>query len=315
MEMRRLGNAGLQVSVVGLGCNNFGDRCDFDATKRVVDRAIEGGITFFDTADTYGKRGGSETFLGDILGARRKGVVLATKFCLPMADDIYSRGASRRYVMQAVEASLKRLKTDWIDLYQIHFPDPLTPIEETLRALDDLVQHGKVRYIGCGNFTAWQTVEAVWTSRLRNLESIVTAQNHFSMLWRKDVKPDLLRVTESYQLGLLPYYPLAGGFLTGKYRRAEALPVGARLARVKRLSDRYVTDANWSLTEKLEAWAMANDHSLLDLAFAWLLAHPVIPTVIAGATRPEQIDANIKAGEWVLTPAQKAQLDGILETD
>ena len=311
MEMRRLGKTGLRVSVVGLGCNNFGDRCDFAATKRVVDRAVEGGITFFDTSDTYGKRGGSETFLGDSLGARRQGVVLATKFCLPMADDVYTRGASRRYILQAVEASLERLKTDWIDLYQVHFPDPLTPIEETLRALDDLVRQGKVRYIGCGNFTAWETVEALWTSRHHNLESFVTAQNHFSMLWLKDVKPDLLRVAESYGLGLLPYYPLAGGFLTGKYRRGEAMPAGARLASVKRLSDRYVTEANQDLIEKLEAWAAARDHTLLDLAFAWLLAEPAVSSVIAGATRPEQIDANVAATAWRLTPAERAEVSRI----
>ncbi len=195
----------------------------------------------------------------------------------------------------------------------MHFPDPLTPIEETLRALDDLVRQGKVRYIGCGNFTAWEAVDALWTSRHYNLESFVTAQNHFSILWLKDAKPDLLRVAESWGLGLLPYYPLAGGFLTGKYRRDAAMPAGARLASVKRLSDRYVTNANWDMIEKLEVWALAQGHALLDLAFAWLLAHPVIPTVIAGATRPEQIDANIEAGEWVLTPAQKTEVDAILD--
>ncbi len=312
MQTRRLGKSDLQVSVVGLGCNNFGDRCDLAATTRVVESAIDRGVTFFDTSDTYGKRGGSETFLGQIFGARRQRVALATKFGLPMADDLYTRGASRRYIMQAVEASLKRLRTDWIDLYQIHFPDPMTPIEETLRALDDLVRQGKVRYIGCANFTAWAMVEALWTSRCNNLETFVTTQNHFSLLWPHDVKPDMLNAAAAYDVGLLPYYPLAAGFLTGKYRRERAMPKGARLASVKRLSDRYVTPANWDLIEKLDLWAQAQGHSLLELAFAWLLCHPVIPTVIAGASTPAQLDANVKAAEWLLTPAQKAEVDALV---
>ncbi len=312
MELRRLGKTGLRVSAVGLGCNNFGDRCDFEATRRVIDKAIDSGITFFDTSDTYGKRGGSETFMGRALGARRQNIVLASKFGLPMADDMLTRGAARRYIMRAVEASLKRLQTDWLDLYQVHFPDPLTPIEETLRALDDLVRQGKVRYIGCCNFASWMAVEGLWTSRHFNLESFVTVQNHYSLLWLKDVQPDLLAAAAAYGLGLLPYYPLAGGFLTGKYRRREAMPEGARLSNTKRLSDRYVTETNWDRIEKLEAYAKGHGRGLLDLAFAWLLAHPVIPSVIAGATKPEQIDANVKAGEWVLTEDQKAEVDKIV---
>ncbi len=312
MQMRRLGTTGLQVSAVGLGCNNFGDRTDDETSRAVVDRAIERGVNFFDTADAYGKRGGSETLLGKVLGPRRKDIVLATKFGLPMADDLMTRGASRRYIMQSVEASLKRLRTDWIDLYQIHFPDPNTPIEETLRALDDVVRQGKVRYIGCANFSAWTTVEAVWTSRHLGLHSFATVQNHFSLLWLKDVHPEMLQAAGAYGLGLLPYYPLAGGFLTGKYRRNEAMPEGSRLSYLKRLSDRYVTNENWELIGRLDAWTEKHQKGLLDLAFAWLLAQPVIPSVIAGATKPEQIDANVDASNWKLTPEQKAEVDALV---
>ena len=312
MQYRCLGKTGLQVSVVGLGCNNFGDRTDFEGTQAVVGRAIDSGVNFLDTADAYGKKGGSETYLGRVLGERRKRIVLATKFALPMGDDVLTKGASRRYIFEAVEASLKRLQTDWIDLYQIHFPDPQTPIEETLRALDDLVHQGKVRYIGCANFTAWETVEAQWTSRHFDLSSFATAQNHFSLLWLKDAHPDLLEVCDAYGVGLLPYYPLAGGFLTGKYRRDAAMPEGSRLSYLKRLSDRYVTDRNWEMIGKLEAFASSHGKGLLDLAFAWLLAHPCIPTVIAGATKPEQIDSNVAASEWILTPQQKAEVDAIV---
>jgi aryl-alcohol dehydrogenase-like predicted oxidoreductase len=315
MELRRVGNTGLRVSAVGIGCNNFGDRIDQPATERVVSAAIDSGITLFDTADTYGKRGGSETILGNILGPRRKQIVLATKFGRSMADDKTTRGASRRYIMQAVEASLKRLQTDWIDLYQLHFPDAETPIEETMRALDDLVRQGKVRYLGCSNFPGWMALEAVWTSRHHGLEHFVTVQNQYSLLWRHDVEPDLLTVASKYGLGILPYYPLAGGFLTGKYKRGTAMPAGARLSYVKRLQDRYVNDANWDTIDKLQAFATRHGHTLLDLAFAWLLAHPEVPSVIAGATKPEQIEANVKAGSWRLAPEQKIEVDNIVGGD
>ncbi|HWG04618.1 MAG TPA: aldo/keto reductase, partial [Beijerinckiaceae bacterium] len=272
MEFRRLGNTGLQVSAIGVGCNNFSTRCDFEGSKRVVGKALDLGITFFDTADSYGK-GGSEDYLGEILGPRRADIVLATKFCLPMGEGALTKGASRRYIMRAVEASLRRLRTDWIDLYQLHFPDPATPIEETLRALDDLVRQGKVRYIGCSNLAAWQLVDAIWTSRQHNLETFVTSQNQYSLLVR-DAEDQLLPAIRTYGLGLLPYYPLAGGFLTGKYKRGMPMPEDARLSYVERLSKRYVTDRNWNRIEQLQKIADAHGGSLLDLAFGWLLAHP-----------------------------------------
>jgi aryl-alcohol dehydrogenase-like predicted oxidoreductase len=230
MEFRNLGRSGLRVSLVGLGCNNFGARIDLDATRKVVHRALDVGITLFDTADSYGNRGGSETMLGDALGDRRKDIVLATKFSQPMDDAQTLKGASRRYIMSAVEASLRRLKTDWIDLYQQHLPDPLTPSEETLRALEDLTRQGKVRYIGCSNMAAWQVTEAVWTSRLHDLNAFASAQDDYSLA--RDGERELLPALTAHGLGLLPFF-LAGGLLTGKYKRGQPLPEKSPTAYVK----------------------------------------------------------------------------------
>ncbi|MEI9984831.1 MAG: aldo/keto reductase [Aliidongia sp.] len=227
MILRNLGKSGLRVSLVGLGCNNFGMKLDVEGTRKVVHKALDVGITLFDTADIYGNAGGSETCLGQVLGDRRKDIVLATKFANPMGEGEMKKGASRRYIVSAVEASLKRLRTDWIDLYQQHVPDPLTPIDETLRALEDLVRSGKVRYIGCSNFKAWQVVEAQWTARSAGLSGFVSCQDEYSLLVR-DIEKELLPAAEAYGLGLLPYFPLASGLLTGKYRRNQALPEGAR---------------------------------------------------------------------------------------
>lgn len=309
MEFRRLGNTGLQVSTIGVGCNNFSARCDFEASRRVVHKALDLGITFFDTSDSYGK-GGSEDYLGQILGPRRADVVVATKFSLPMGEGRLMKGASRRYIMRAVEASLQRLRTDWIDLYQLHFPDPETPIEETLRALDDLVHQGKVRYIGCSNLVAWQVVEALWTSRQNGLNTFVTSQNQYSVLVR-DAEDELLPAIRAYGLGLLPYYPLAGGFLSGKYQREAPMPQDARLSYVERLSKRYVTERNWDRIEQLQKIARARGGTLLDLAFGWLLAHPEVPSVIAGATKPEQIEQNVKAGSFALDSEAMAEIGAI----
>src|SRR5262249_1185641 len=227
MEQRNLGKSGLQVPVVGLGCNNFGGRIDLAATRSVVHKALDLGITFFDEADTYGDpRGSSETCLGQILGDRRKDIVLATKFARPMDAAGRFQGASRSYIMAGVEASLRRLKTDWIDLYQQHQPDPLTPIEETLRALDDLIRQGKGRYIGCSTLPAWQVVEAQWTSRYHGLHHFVSCQEEYSLL-RRGLDDEMMPIFETYGLGLIPFAPLANGLLTGKYRRAEPLPQGA----------------------------------------------------------------------------------------
>jgi aryl-alcohol dehydrogenase-like predicted oxidoreductase len=310
LKQRNLGKSGLLVSVVGLGCNNFGMRIDLEASRKVVHKAIDVGITLFDTADIYGNKGGSEDFLGQILGSRRKDIVLATKFAMPMDDAGTLKGASRRYIMRAVEDSLRRLRTDWIDLYQQHQADPLTPMEETLRALDDLVRQGKVRYIGCSNLPAWQVVEAQWTARHHNLNAFVSCQDEYSLVVR-DIEKDLVPAMQAYDLGLLPFFPLASGLLTGKYKRNAPLPEGTRLANTQRLADRYMTEANWPIVEKLGDFAQARGRTLLELAFSWLASRPYVSSVIAGATKPEQIEQNIKAVDWALTPEEIAEIDKI----
>jgi aryl-alcohol dehydrogenase-like predicted oxidoreductase len=309
LEIRNLGLSGLRVSTIGLGCNNFGGRIDLEASRKVVHKALDLGITLFDTADVYGNQGGSETCLGAILGDRRKDIVLATKFAMPMDKEGTLKGASRRYIMSAVETSLRRLKTDWIDLYQVHQPDPLTPIEETLRALDDLVRHGKVRYVGCSNFPAWQVVAAQWTSRHHNLNGFVSCQDEYSLLVR-DIERDLVPAIGEYGLGLLPFFPLASGLLTGKYKR-DAKPEGARLSYMQALADRYMTDANWRIVDRLAEFAAQHDRTLLELAFSWLAARPAVSSVIAGATKPEQVELNVKAADWALTPEEMAEIDKI----
>ncbi|MBM3554686.1 MAG: aldo/keto reductase [Alphaproteobacteria bacterium] len=308
MKSRNLGRSGLQVSLVGLGCNNFGMRLDLEGTRKVVHKALDLGITLFDTADVYGNLGGSEELLGQTLGERRKDIVLATKFGMPMDAAETKKGASRRYIMAAVEASLKRLRTDWIDLYQQHRPDPLTPIEETLRALDDLVRQGKVRYIGCSNLPAWQVVEAQWTAKTINAGAFVCCQDEYSLVVR-DIERELIPAMEAQGMGLLPFFPLASGLLTGKYRRGGAMPEGARLTLTKRLSDRFLTEANWQIAERLQAFCDQRGHTLLELAFSWLAARPTVASVIAGATKPDQLEANVKAADWALGAEDLAEVD------
>jgi aryl-alcohol dehydrogenase-like predicted oxidoreductase len=308
METRNLGTSGLRVSAVGLGCNNFGGRIGLDESRAVVHRALDLGITLFDTADTYGNRGGSEDCLGQVLGDRRKDIVLATKFGLPMDEAKILSGASRRYIMTAAEASLRRLRTDWIDLYLLHTPDALTPIEETLRALDDLIRQGKVRYVGNSNFAAWQAVAADWTARHHDLDRFVSCQNEYSLL-KRDIEAELAPAMQACGLGLLPYFPLAAGLLTGKYRRQAAPPQGTRFARMQGLADRYLTPANWTILERLEDFCARRGHSLLELAFSWLKARPAVASVIAGATKPEQVEQNVKAASWALTPDDLAEID------
>ena len=313
MEYRNLGRSGLRVSAVGLGCNNFGLKLDREATRAVVHKALDLGVTLFDTANSYGNRGGSETHLGEILGARRKDMVLATKFGLEMDDVGVKRGGSRRYIMLAVEESLHRLKTDWIDLYQLHKPDPLTPMEETLGALSDLVRQGKVRYIGCSNVTAWQVADAHWLARTGGLASFVSCQDEYNMLNRQ-LERDLMPAMQRYGLGLLPYFPLANGLLTGKYKRNAPMPAGARLTLNLRYANRdYVNDTNWPIVEKLVDFASARGRSLLELAFAWTAARPTVASVIAGATTPEQIEANCKAIGWSLSAAEIAEAETITQ--
>ena len=310
MEKRRLGNSGLLVSLVGLGCNNFGQFIDLDASRKVIDKAIELGITLFDTADFYGQRGGSETMIGQILGQRRKEIVLATKFGMPMDEAETLKGASRRYILSAVEASLRRLKTEWIDLYQLHQVDRLTPMEETLRALDDLVRQGKVRYIGVSNHPAWKVADAMWTSRHLNLNAYVSCQDEYSLLVRKP-ESDLIPMMKAFGLGLLPYFPLASGLLTGKHKRDRLQP-GSRLL-TARFATRFTTDENFAMVERLSDFCKKRDHTLLELAFSWLAANEVNASIIAGATKPEQLEQNVKAVDWKLRPEELEEVDQITE--
>ncbi|MES2028095.1 MAG: aldo/keto reductase [Pseudomonadota bacterium] len=310
MEIRNLGRSGLRVSAVGLGCNNFGQRTDLETSRKVIHKAIDLGITLFDTADIYAGMGGSETVLGEVLGDRRKDIVLATKYCKPMSNDGSKQGASRRYIMSAVEASLKRLKTDYIDLYQQHDYDALTPIEETLRTLDDLVRQGKVRYIGNSNFPAWRIAEAEMAARQMGVAAFVSCQDEYSLVVR-DIEKDLLPAAQHFNLGLLPFFPLANGLLTGKYKPGAEPPADSRFAKAPALRDRSATPRNQAIVAKLDAFVKARGHTLLELAFSWLAARPQVSSVIAGATRVEQIEQNVKAAEWKLTAEEMAEIDTI----
>ena len=310
MLIRNLGGSGLRVSAVGLGCNNFGQRTNLEDSRKVIHKALDLGITLFDTADIYAGMGGSETVLGTVLGDRRKDIVLATKYSKPMATDGTKQGASRRYIMNAVEASLKRLKTDYIDLYQQHDYDPLTPIEETLRALDDLIRQGKVRYIGNSNFPAWRVAEAEHVARAINTSRFVSCQDEYSLVVR-EIEKDLLPCAQEYRLGLLPFFPLASGLLTGKYKRGEAAPADTRFGKAPQLRERYVTERNEDIVDKLKAFAESRGHTLLELALSWLAARPQVASVIAGATRVEQVEQNVKAITWSLTAQEMAEIDGI----
>ena len=308
MEQRNVGRSGLQVSVAGLGCNNFGWRIDLEGSRKVIHKALDLGITLFDTADIYGDLGGSEKILGQVLGDRRKDIILATKFGMAMGP---KKGASRRHIMASIEGSLRRLNTDWIDLYQLHQPDPRTPIEETSRAMDDLVTQGKVRYIGCSNLPAWHVVEAQWTSRNLGNNPFISCQDEYSLVVREPER-ELIPAMEAYGLGLLPYFPLASGLLTGKYNRGR-MPEGARLSNVKRLADRYFTDRNWSILERLTEFASKRGHGVAELAIAWLSSRRIVSSVIAGATKPEQVEENVRAMEWKLTPEELKEIDTITE--
>ncbi|MEQ8266462.1 MAG: aldo/keto reductase [Parvibaculum sp.] len=310
MRFKALGNSGLKVSVAGLGCNNFGMKIDQAATDIVVGKALDLGVTLFDTADVYGNKGGSETMLGKALGARRKDIVLATKFGLPMGDGEYMKGGSRRYIVSAVEASLKRLGTDYIDLYQLHFPDPDTPIEETMAALDDLVHSGKVRYIGSSNFAGWQFTEAAFIGKERRLTPFVSAQNHYNLLDRK-IEFDLVPAVKKYGGGVLPYFPLASGMLTGKYRRGGNGPEDGRLTMAPGMGKNLLTDANFDLVEKVTAFAETRGKTTLDAAIGWLASQPHVASVIAGATKPEQVEANVKASEWEMSAEELAEMNKI----
>ncbi len=313
-RLRRLGRSGLAVSSVGFGCNNLGRaRTDTESPEvaaRVVQAAVDAGITLFDTADIYGDPPGrSEELLGAALGTRRSSVVVATKFGMDArganGPDDGARG-SRRYIRTAVEHSLRRLQTDWIDLYQFHQPDPLTPIDETLAALDDLVIAGKVRYIGSSNFAGWQVAHAAWLARDRRSAPFVAAQNHYSLL-NRDLERELIPAAAEFGVGVLPFYPLANGLLTGKYSRQHA-PEGSRLREIK---PQLMETAPWDALERLQAFADARSLSMLQVAFGWLLAQPVVGSVIAGATSAEQAVANAAAADYRPTADDLAEIDTI----
>jgi aryl-alcohol dehydrogenase-like predicted oxidoreductase len=309
MEYRRLGNSGLKVSRAGLGCNNFGWRCDEEQSAAVVHKALDLGVNFFDTSNSYG-RGLSEEYLGRALAGRRSEAVIATKVGSRVGEGPLESGASRRHIMQQVEGSLRRLATDYIDLYQIHFPDESTPTEETMRALDDLVRQGKARYVGCSNYAAWQVVESQWVAKTHDLTPFVSAQNRYSLMERR-IERELVAVCGKYGLGVLPYFPLASGFLTGKYRRGEPLPEGTRLAAVAPMAGDVLTEHNFDVLERLEAFAQARGRSMVDLALGWLANHSYISSVIAGATRPEQVEQNVSAVSWRLTAEETAEIDAM----
>lgn len=310
MEHRRLGASGLKVSEIGLGCNNFGMRIDEAETARVVHAAIDSGINFFDTADVYGGSQ-SEVMLGKALKGRRDDVVVATKFAMQMGQRPDQKGGSRRYIMSAVEASLKRLDTDYIDLYQMHRYDEETPIEETLRALDDLTRQGKVRYFGNSNFTGWQIADADWTAKSEHLNRFVSAQNNYSLLER-NVEREVLPACARFGLGFLPFFPLASGLLSGKYKRGEAPPEGTRLAAWGKRGAEAMNDKAMEKVEKLQGFASERGHSLLELAFAWLLAQPTVSSVIAGATKPDQVQANAAAAAWKLSAQDASDVSALI---
>ena len=305
---RTLGHSGLQVSLIGLGTNNFGGRLDLEASRRVIHKALDVGITLFDTADIYGNKGGSETILGNVLGARRKEVILATKFGHPMSETPPLKGASRNYIFQAVDASLRRLRTDWIDLYQIHTPDAETPIAETVQALADLVQAGKVRYIGLSNFTPAQMIEAQAVAGELKAPAFITSQDEYSLLQREP-EQERAAVIQQQGLSLLPFFPLANGLLTGKYRPGQAAPEGSRLAGAPGLAERYLTEPKLQLADRLEQFARRHGHTLLELAFSWLAAHAFVDSIIAGASSAEQVALNAKAANWALTADELAEID------
>ena len=312
MQYRRLGASGLHVSTVGLGTNNFGFRMDQESSIRVGRFAVDEGINFIDTADSYGG-GLSEERIGMALKDNRHDVIIASKAGNPVGEGPNKRGASRHHIMNRVEASLRFLQTDYIDLYQVHRPDPNTPIEETMRALDDLVRLGKVRYIGCSNFAAWQVCEAIWISRANNFAPFVTVQPEYNML-NRSVELELVPFCHEYNIGILPFYPLASGFLTGKYRQGEPVPEGTRLAGNQRAQGNTLTEKNFAMLARLENFAEERGHPMVELAIAWLLGNSAVSSVIAGATRTEQVSANVKAADWALTPEDMVEIDEILRS-
>lgn len=311
MKYRHLGASGLEVSVTGIGTNNFGGRLDEKQSAAVVHAALDYDINLFDTANIY-THGVSEEHLGKALKGRRVGALVATKFGMQWEEGPHGKGGSRKHIMDSLEGSLKRLGTDYIDLYQIHRQDPETPVDETLRALDDAIRDGKVRYIGCSNFDAWRIADAMWQSEHYGLARFVSAQPEYSMVVR-DVEEEIMPACEQYGLGILPYFPLAHGLLTGKYKRGQDVPEGTRLALTPAAQDRRLTDENFDVLDRLQAFVDARSKTLVELAFAWLLGHGAVSSVIAGASNPEQVAQNAAAADWELTAEEMSELDELLK--
>lgn len=311
MKYRRLGASGLEVSETGIGTNNFGGRLDAAQSASVVHSALDNGINLFDTANIY-THGVSEEYLGKALQGRRSNALIATKFGMLWEKGPHGKGGSRKHIMDSLEGSLDRLGTDYIDLFQIHMQDPDTPIDETLRALDDAVRAGKVRYIGCSNFDAWRIADAQWTSEHYGLARFVSAQPEYSMVVR-DIEAEILPVCENYGVGILPYFPLAHGLLTGKYKRGQDVPEGTRLALTPAAQEKRLTDQNFDLLEKLDQFVSTRDKTMVELAFAWLLAHKAVSSVIAGASNPEQVAQNAAAAEWELSAEEMTELGTLLD--
>lgn len=309
MEYRQLGKSGLKVSAIGLGGNTFGNGADEAATARIVNRALDIGVNFIDTADVY-TRGTSEELVGKAVKGRRHEAIIATKVRGKMGDLPNDEGLSRKHIMDGIEASLRRLQTDYVDLYQVHQVDPSTPIYETLSALDTLVSQGKVRYLGCSNFAAWQICESLWASDRKNLTPFVSVQPRYNLMDRA-IERELLPFCRQYGIGIIPYSPLAGGILTGKYKEGEAPPPDTRAGRQDRLRNQLTPDLH-AKVGALGKWAQDQGHTAGDLALAWLLSRPEVSTIIAGATRPEQVESNAKAAEWKLSESDLKQIDQTL---
>ncbi|NJN44717.1 MAG: aldo/keto reductase [Anaerolineae bacterium] len=310
MQYRNLGHSGLKVSAIGLGTNQFGGKADQETVNDILAAARDTGINFIDTADVY-QKGRSEETIGNAIQSRRGAYLIATKFRHPTGDGPNEGGTSRHHIMESIHASLRRLNTDYIDLYQVHSWDADTPLEEMMRTLEDLLRAGKVRYIGASNFTAWQLTRANALAEMRGWTQFVSIQPHYHMFERK-IEGELIPACEYLNVGVLPYFPLAGGFLTGKYRRGEPAPAGSR-GETSPYVQRHMTDANFDKVEKLIAFAEARQHSLNDLAHAWLLAQPQIASVISGATKVEHVVANAKAGDWALSDEEDKEVRAILE--
>ncbi|HEY3694419.1 aldo/keto reductase [Phenylobacterium sp.] len=310
MEQRNIGKSGLRVSLIGLGGNNFGGVLDLEASRAIVDTALDLGVNFIDTSNTYGApKGASEEVLGQLLASRRHDVVIATKCGKALDESGRLKGGSRRTIMTAVEESLRRLRTDYIDLYYMHDPDPATPIDESLRALDDLVKQGKVRYIGCSNFAGWQVMDASWTAKVAGLNGFIVCQSEYNLLARA-VEQELVPALASHGLGLIPYFPLASGLLTGKYRR-DSMPDGARLTEQAWFANYQLSDENWRKVEALSVFCTGAGRSMTELALSWLAHRPTVASIIAGATTTGQLRQNIAATQWAMSDADILEIDRV----